>query len=261
MILNMSGGGASQNFAVVGGASVPENHRENTVWVETDTDIAIWAFSPVEPDAPEEGMVWLKTGTASPVAFNALKKNCIILFPTECLQYIDGAWVNKKAKSYIDGAWVDWLYGIIYSYGDEHEDFTGGLTTGNGINGTVAKNADHVALSGKPDTHSDYAHGVVYTTNPIDLTNFSTLKAVAHTEALKHSAGGTTAGSVKVGAMPDVSGFTATNMSYYNAFAGAKSTEIGDIVVTYDVSGLSGQYYVGFWNHANVTELYELILE
>lgn len=255
MILNMSGGGESHNFAVVGGTSVPASPKANTVWVETATAISSWIFSPVEPNDPQEGMVWLKTGSKSPVAFNALKKNGIMLYPTECMQYIGNEWVGKNAKSYLDGEWVDWGYGTIYSYGDEYEHFTGGLVIDRGTNGEVTKMGDHIAFTGKKDTNTDYMHGVCYTTKPIDLTNFTTLKAIVHTEKLQY-----TAGTVKVGAVSDIEKFNPTQ-ARFEAFPGGESTETGDLVVTYDVSGLSGEYYVGFWNRMNVTKLYELILE
>ena len=54
MIFNMSGGGAgggtSLNFKVVGGTSAPENPKENTIWVDTDTEITSYLFSAVSPN-------------------------------------------------------------------------------------------------------------------------------------------------------------------------------------------------------------------
>lgn len=42
-------GGASLNFAVVGGTTQPSNPKENTVWVNTATDIIDWAFASMNP--------------------------------------------------------------------------------------------------------------------------------------------------------------------------------------------------------------------
>jgi hypothetical protein len=56
----------------------------------------------------ESGAVWITTGKSSPVAFNALKKNNITVYPISAKQYVSGAWVDKTAKSYQNGAWVDW---------------------------------------------------------------------------------------------------------------------------------------------------------
>ncbi|MBE7016641.1 MAG: hypothetical protein E7420_00585 [Ruminococcaceae bacterium] len=49
MIFNMSGGGTSLNFKVVGGTTQPSNPKENTVWVNTDVDIPYWVFAPKNP--------------------------------------------------------------------------------------------------------------------------------------------------------------------------------------------------------------------
>ena len=57
MIFNMSGGGgiagsgsgAGLNFKVVGGTTQPSNPSENTIWVNTDKEIAGWIFSAKNP--------------------------------------------------------------------------------------------------------------------------------------------------------------------------------------------------------------------
>lgn len=109
MIMNMTGSGAALNFKIVGGTVAPDVPRENTIWVNTDTDITGWALSAAEPAEPEEGMVWIATGTNSAVPFNALKKNTLMVYPTACKQFVNGAWTNVTAKSYVDGEWVDWF--------------------------------------------------------------------------------------------------------------------------------------------------------
>ena len=97
------------NFNLVGGVTQPADPKENTIWVNTDVPITGWALSFAEPSEPEEGMVWIVTGTSSKVAFNALKKNTLMVYPTTCKQFVNGAWNNVTAKSYIGGEWVDWL--------------------------------------------------------------------------------------------------------------------------------------------------------
>ena len=108
MIINMTGSAPALNFKVVGGAAAPDNPKENTIWVNTDAPITGWALSFAEPSEPEEGMLWIVTGTNSKVAFNALKKNTLMVYPTACKQFVNGAWNNVTAKSYIDGEWVEW---------------------------------------------------------------------------------------------------------------------------------------------------------
>lgn len=127
VILNLGGGGGtSLNFKVVGNPK-PISPRENTIWLDTDVPITGWIFSATEPSAPEYGMVWFPVGTSSTVAFNALKKNSIQVYPLSAKQYIDGVWVDKTAKSYQGGKWVDWVT-YLFNSGDFCEDITGGWT-------------------------------------------------------------------------------------------------------------------------------------
>lgn len=99
------GGGCSLNFQVVGNPQ-PSNPKENTIWIDTDTVITSWLFSATEPSQAEAGTVWITTGNSSPVAFNALKKNGVMVYPISAKQYIDGAWIDVDVKSYQGGEWV-----------------------------------------------------------------------------------------------------------------------------------------------------------
>jgi hypothetical protein len=102
------GGGAALNFTVVGGRSQPARAKENTIWVNTDQKITSWVFSATEPTEPSEGMVWFYTGTSSAVAFNALTKNEIQVYPFGTKQYTNGVWVEKTAMTYQNGEWMSW---------------------------------------------------------------------------------------------------------------------------------------------------------
>lgn len=103
-----NGGGSSLNFKVVGGATAPESPKDNTIWVETATEISGWVISPVEPVEAADGTVWISTGTSSPVEFNALRKNELRVCPLEAKQRIGGVWEDVTARSWQDGAWKAW---------------------------------------------------------------------------------------------------------------------------------------------------------
>lgn len=109
MIINMTGSAPALNFKVVGGTAAPDNPKENTIWVNTDIPITGCVLSVSEPPEPSEGMVWITTGTKSAVAFNVLKRDTLMVYPTACKQYVGGALVSKTAQSYIGGQWVDWF--------------------------------------------------------------------------------------------------------------------------------------------------------
>ena len=114
MIYVLSGGGGL-NLKVVGGTTQPTSPKENTVWVNTDTEISGYAFSATEPENPAEGMVWFNVGASSNTPINALKKDILMVYPTACQQYINSAWVAKEAKTFQGGTWNDWTM-YIYDY-------------------------------------------------------------------------------------------------------------------------------------------------
>ena len=104
------------NFTVVGGTSQPSNPIENTIWVNTDAEITSWVFSATQPTG-SEGMLWFMTNTSAPVPIDIMKENDIMLYPTDCKQYISGAWINKTANTYQSGEWKDWR-AYIFRSGD-----------------------------------------------------------------------------------------------------------------------------------------------
>lgn len=178
MILNLSGGGSSGtalNFKVVGGTTQPVSASENTIWVNTDTDISSWGFSATQPSSPSEGQVWIQTGTVSQAEFNALKKNTVQVYPIAVYQYISGAWAAKTAMTYQDGSWKDWLK-YLFNRGDQCISM-GGSWTGDGYShsstnvhdGTVGDTAITISGSGS-------SFGVIGKENSIDLSPYTTLK-------------------------------------------------------------------------------------
>lgn len=172
-----SGGGSSLNFKVVGNPQ-PETAKENTIWVDAET-ISGWVFSATAPEAPQDNMVWIQTITASPVAFNALKKNSIMVYPLSAKQYVGGAWVDKTAKTWKGNAWTDWAT-WLYDSGNEFTALTGGWaavnrdksnTTTSGS--SVTKNEDHIYTKNVSGGSRAPA-----TANKIDLTPYKAIHAL-----------------------------------------------------------------------------------
>lgn len=127
---NGGSGGASLNFKIV--AYTDENSLlqatppENTIGVITGAKITSWTFSVEAPADPVDGMLWIQTGTASAVAFNAVKKNGIEVYPISAKQGTGTSWVDVTCKSYQNGEWADWWNGELYIDGDQFEAVTGG---------------------------------------------------------------------------------------------------------------------------------------
>lgn len=139
-----AGGTDALNFKVVGGTEQPENPKENTVWVNTDTEISGWVFSPEEPAEPSGGLVWIGLGMASRAPFNALKKNGLFVYPLFCKQYVSGAWETKTAYVYKSGTWEQVMPAKEYLIQDGVIDMTAHphTVTENSSNETKATNGE-----------------------------------------------------------------------------------------------------------------------
>ena len=240
MIFNINGGGGSAgsgtgaglNFKVVGGTTQLENPTENTIWVNTDSEITSWAFSAVEPESPTDGLVWIKTGTESQIVFNALKKNSIQIMPLFAKQYISGAWVEKSAQIYQSGEWKDWidwskwivkdgLYKLpMVAEGKPYDPSYPSTTfTVTEVDGGIRFNQ----IAGT---------GMVYW-GPFDLTEATTLTIEGDFSGMNSACPTDYMLAVWSSISTQISTFTAR----------VQLTETG---ATLNVSGLTGQYYVGF---------------
>lgn len=166
-----AGGGTSLNFKVVGGTAQPETTAENTIWVNTETDISGWVFSPAEPENPAEGLVWIEVGTASPAAFNILKKNTVYVFPASCKQFVGGAWANVFAYICQSGEWVQFseIVTELYLY-DSGEQYTG-VTGGWKALDAYTLNETYINLT----VAAQYAGRQAFTLSPVDMSGYSKL--------------------------------------------------------------------------------------
>lgn len=110
---NLGGGSGGLNFKVVGYATKAElladTPKENTIGIITTNKITGWMFAAADPAEPVEGMVYITTGKESGIAFNALKKNGIMVYPLSAKQYVNDALVDVTAMSYQDGEWREWV--------------------------------------------------------------------------------------------------------------------------------------------------------
>lgn len=181
-VLAIEGGGAELNFEIVGGTVEPVDPVENTIWVNTETEITGWVFSEKEPTNPVEGLVWFVSGTYDPININALKKNEIHTSFGSTFQYISESWVDKTADTlvYQPHEWVEMWNGGLYDAGNEFVDITGGwqkrawisMPSGGGSAnaGTLTKNEDCMVY-----TLPDCGSGVVEVAKDVDLTGWDTI--------------------------------------------------------------------------------------
>ena len=235
---------AKLNFTVVGGTTQPTSPTENMIWVNTSTSITRVMVYPSTPSSPSEGWVWIKDNSSAWISPNAdvLSGGIydIRIFPTNCRQYIGGAWVTKDASIYKSGAFTPFSTERVYLYkqGDNCSSLTGGYTAtgmkcassngGNANTPTITYNANNMTIT----NYGQYASGLVRTTNKIDFSKYKTLR-------VKGSS------SVASGGQKTFHVWTSIG-SYTNSNLVVEKWLDDTIDMTIDISSLTSSYYVGF---------------
>lgn len=257
-----AGGGAELNFEVIGSTTQPSNPKENTIWVNTSTEITGWSFSATEPDIPIEGVVWVNIDVNGTHMINAVSKNEIELSIISVKQYISDAWVSKTAYIYISGEW-DLLIQYIYNKGNLYLDFTGGFeltawkinstTKGATNNVSVSYNTEQIVIK-KTGTSSSHDNGSAFTTvNKIDLSAYNTLTAKGRFYAYDSY-------SISYLRM-FVEDSKSTPWINADASKAVSAVNIAQDEMVLDVSGLSGSYYIGFGMYTSEDERIEITID
>ena len=186
--------GVQLNFEIVGSENEPAAPRENMIWINTNVPITSYIFDVSAPSSPLPDMIWIKIGTSSDIAFDALKGSGIKIYPKSAKQYIEDQWVDKEAETYLNGEWYNWVTGLwageMYIEGTDYTWFTGGWEAV-GLAGTdegyfynaglpiLTKNSTNMTASiSYNEDDRQYRSGVVRTINTIPLTAYNTLKFI-----------------------------------------------------------------------------------
>ena len=123
-----------------------------------------------------EGMIWIVTGTAGRAAFNALRRNTVMVYPNSVKQYIGGTWKDVSAKVYQGGAWVQiapaWN-GELFDNGNQYEDVTGGWSVDNSYYGSGSIGTTIVGGSG--GNNADQGSRI-YTNKAVQSVAYQTFK-------------------------------------------------------------------------------------
>ena len=222
------GGGAGLNFSVVGSEAQPSGPKENMIWAITSEPVTGWIFSAEPPADPEQGLLWIQTGTASAVAFNAVKKNGIEVYPISAKQGTGTSWVDVTCKSYQSGEWVDWWNGELYDSGDEYEFVTGGWV----FSADGQKAGSYMRL-GSNETNANNIK-TVRTANTIPLDGRSVVEVRISSGDLQHS---TTDLNIEV--VSDSGSVIASKTVVHGTDRTLKA-----VVGQLDVSGINGAAYI-----------------
>lgn len=238
-------GGSDLNFLIRkynSEGELPKTAPNNTIAIITSEKITDWFFSPKMPETNKNGAVWISTGSTSSVSFNSLKNHGIYVFPIKAMQYQNGTWVEKTAKSFINGEWNPWWNGELYTPGNEWEVITGGWTA-------IAKKAasDSAPSPGVPtitrysnmivaDNATNTKSGIFYCSNKIDLTKIQTITIEGN-----FTRAGAKTRNLMLGCWKNLDGkYYQTSATKYKGLSKATGT-----ILQLDVSDLYGEYYVG----------------
>lgn len=232
---NAGGGGAALNFKIIPYATEEAlqtaTPTENTIGVITETKITSWIFAASEPAEPVEGMLWIVVGSSSPVGFNALKKNTILICPLAARQYVDGGWTDVTAKIYQNGAWADWGVIVFDRRTGDYDTIASHLhTVYSASTALIADETTHVKLYHSSDSTTYKAW---QWDESFDFSQFTKLVVAgyASTESAYFGVG------TKLYSNSSIDGV---------ASVASKKFSLTESELELDVSGISGMGYIGF---------------
>lgn len=246
------GGGGGLNFRVVGGTSEPSNPKENEIWINTSVEINGYALSVDQPSELTEGLVWIKTGTASAVDFNALKKNVLTVYPLSAMQVISGSFQTVTAVSYQGGRWVSWWSGELYTPGNTYDGWMEvdmALDSVFTQKGTLAITQGESSMSVEQMT---YAAGKAYVySRKLDMSQYSKLTF----EGVLFATGTVVPQSASVCIWSELGTYQTDNLvASINHNAAEKKL---------DVSAIDQECYIGIflWSTSSYADITRLVLE
>lgn len=238
------------NYSVVGGTNEPAAPTQNMIWIKTDTLGRVFFGGNTPRESFVDNDVWIYTGNTSNVSFSALKigNNYVnIICPLFVKQYINGTWEKVEAISWQDGRWVDWWTGKLYDNGELYKGITGGWIakeypcgigyTGSQLNKpSLTFNDTNISAS-----LSGGGGGIICTANPIDVSNFSTLR-ISGTPVWS-------GGAVRLCLWPNFDGSWDTNAAASFSFPTSSKADVYEL----EIDNLSGSYYIGIGLYHNAT--------
>lgn len=231
-------GGGGLNFKVVGGLTQPADPTENMLWVKTAAEITGYVIAASAPATAAEGTVMIFTGTASLVAFNALKKNQLMVYPGTVKMYSTGAWANMDASIYQDSKWTRISSSSLYIVQAGTIQTPPGFSTFGATNGalpTVTQGDGYRLITTTVNSNA------VTTDSPISVNNRSTLYATINVVKLTASSTAQWKGvSLALLSGTGLANFTVLTQAIVQQML---AQTLGEHTLSVDVSSLTGEYY------------------
>lgn len=196
------------------------------------------------------GNVWIKTGIASNIEFNLLKKNKILTYPTAAYQWDGNSFIQKNIFGYIDNSWKQpsiFMYKngtlLVDNWIPKHASLYDGGNWGTAT-GVSIDNGDYIRFT---TNTSAQLSCLAYFPNKVNLTNISRIRINGY---IYKGTQGFWFCVWDGSAVPSV-------VQNYVAYVGGDTDSTKTIKDYYiDVSNLTGSYYLGAGGYNNGTTNY-----
>lgn len=148
-------------------AAVPP---DGTLGIVTEQVITGWSIRGTAPEGPALGHLWIRSGSSSLGAFDALTRDSLIIQPIGAYQWTGEDWADRLGKTFF-GGWKDWEPETAYLYRawDQNEALTGGWF---GTDGCLDVNGGTFAVTARLFGGS-VSYGAAYTSQPIEVAPWS----------------------------------------------------------------------------------------
>lgn len=170
-LYGQTGGGAGK-VKTMSGAALPDSPTKNALWVQSDTAVTDYIFSPLQPEDAENGCVWLKT-IGEGVNY-ILDKNQKLRFNLDsAYQYVDGVWKPVSVFLGTDSGWEEIVCEKLYLFhsGDQCTDITGDWGFAKQSGADALLDGDFIVLK---KTGDSYCQAVAYTNNLLAIPSWAT---------------------------------------------------------------------------------------
>lgn len=253
LIAQIPTGGGSIGLTVVGGTTQPSNPDENTIWVNTSTEITSWCVQNTEPSSPSAGMVWITLKPSISNVINLSDSGTFLAGFGMSRQYVSGEWVIMDAYLFANSAWQE-LQSYLYNLGDTCIDFCGGWKhLDSGSNNRDEFLADNLHMN---YTSTTGVNGAFVTEDMVDLTEYTKL-------CIDFSVSrGSTGSSYQSGIYRSTQNSSYSN--YANNYTAIYTWHLSSKargVVEVDITDITGSFYIGTRQQFSDCNIYRLWLE
>lgn len=228
---------ANELITIVGGTSQPTNPSNNTIWINTSTNITSWIISANEPASPIEGMVWIMHWKSTDKILTLSKS--LIINIGGAKQYISNAWVIVGGGVYTNNSWTN-LRTYMYHEGIFNPAWSWGEPTNPAM---FVEESDHLTFNGNSSNRC-----YLKCLDRIDLTDVNVIN-FDYGNRRGGDAAWTTFG-LTISYMNDSDYTTLYTEAVYTYTWTGQAAATERHVVSIDVSSIKGKYYISLIDYA-----------